>query len=153
MKRWLLYLMLLAITALSPIPRMDIAKLIPVEVVWISQQAGQVCLQTDTGEQGWGQDVRTALENLRASALGDVFLETAEYVIVEQGDEALLEQCEGLLRPACKICASNQMPDMETIAGFLATHEPEITMRQWQVEHLQLCILNIEEGRVTWSGQ
>lgn len=152
-KRWLLYLIILGITALSPIQRMDIAKLVPVEVVWMTEKAGQVYLHTDTGEQGWGQDVRSALGDLQASALGNIFLETADYVIVEQGSERLLEQCEELLRPSCKMCAARKMPDMELVVSFLSSHEPEITFRQWQVERPQLCALNEKEGRFAWDGK
>ena len=153
MKRWLLYLIIMGITVLSPIPKADIAKLSPVEVVWISEKVGQICLQTDTGEEGRGKDVPSALEDLKALAHGNVFLKTAEYVIVEQGREYLLEQCKDLLHPSCKVCTAKQITDVKSVAEFLTAHEPKVTLRQWQVEHSGLCDLKEQEGRFAWSGK
>lgn len=147
MKRWIVYIAAAILFAVTPFRGTDIAKLAPVEVVWLTEKGGQVYLETDTGDMGWGTDVRAALEDMKAAAPGSIFLETADYLVVEQGREALLEQTCGVLRPSCMVCTAEIMPDMEAVAAYLAAHEPQITLRQWQVEHQKLPVLRDLEGR------
>lgn len=151
MKRWLLYLILLILVTLSPVRGTDISRLAPVEVIWISEQTGWVFLQTDTGEQGRGENVQSALENLKKSASANVFLETADYVIVERKSVELLDQCKTLLRPSCEVCMADQIPNMEKVAAFLTAHKPKVTLRQWQVTGIKLQILEEEDGRFRWN--
>ncbi len=153
MKRWILYLAIIGVAAMSPIERTDIAKLAPIEVVWIAEKAGQVYLETDTGDVGCGDNVQEALKDMKATTSGVIFLETADYVIVEQGREALLKQCSSVLRPSCKVCTAKSIPNMETVAEFLSAHEPKQTLRQWRVEQMGLGMLNEKEGRLELIAQ
>ena len=55
MKRWLIYVAALGAVLLfniSPFQSMDIAKLAPVEAVWITDSGDSVYLETDTGDEG-----------------------------------------------------------------------------------------------------
>lgn len=156
MKRWILYALAFAVVSVfgaSPFYGTDIGELAPVEIVWLTQENGNVGVLTDTGDWGWGADVPSALGNLKATALGTVFLETADYLIVRRGSEKLLEQVYHILRPSCMICVAKEMPDMEQVSGFLRAHEPEITLRQYQNEALELPSLTLENGRYLWSEQ
>lgn len=153
MKRWFVYFAVLALCGTSSIRRTDIGELSPVEVVWLTDKAGQICLQTDTGDMGVGKDVQEALHNMKATAPGTVFLETADYLIVEQGREALLEQVGDILRPSCKICVARSMPDMEKASKFLIAHEPQVTLRQYQVEKCALPLLREQQGRFEWIAE
>ncbi len=153
MKRWLVYLAVLVLCGTFSNRGTDIGKLAPVEVVWLAENAGQVYLHTDTGDMGVGQDVQGALRNMKAAAPGTIFLETADYLLVEQGREALLTQVYDVLRPSCKVCVARSMPDLEKVATFLTAHEPQVTLRQYQVEKDALPILREQEGRFAWNAE
>ena len=152
MKRWLAYLAAFALLAFTADRGTDIGKLMPVEVVWLAMENGQVYLQTDTGDMGRGADVETALQDMKASALGTIFLDTADYLIVAEGSEALLSQMYDILRPSCMVCVASQMPPMDRVAAFLTTHEPGVTLRSYRVVQNPLPKLEMDEGRYQWRG-
>lgn len=156
MKYWLLFFSLFIVAAIfgpATFRGTDIAKLAPVEVVWLSERDGRVSLKTDTGDFGIGEDMQAALEDMKTTASGTVFLDTADYLIVEQGCEELLEQAYTLLRPSCMICVAEKMPDLEVAAEYLSAHEPERTLRQYRVEKGNIPELVELEGRFAWDAQ
>lgn len=156
MKRWIIYIVLfvgVAIFGTIPFRGTDIAKLAPVEVVWLSRNGGQVHLKTDTGDMGEGKSIQAALADMKAAASGSVFLETADYLIVEVGREALLEQVYDVLRPSCMVCMAEEMPDMKAVAEYLSAHEPELSLRQYRVEKGKLPQLTEKEGRFMWNAE
>ena len=150
MKRWLAYTAALILLAVFPLQGTDVGKLAPVEAVWLTEQNGQIYLQTDTGDVGRGEDVRSALQNMKATAYGTIFLDTADYLIVQEGKETLLQQVYDVLRPSCMVCSAAKIPDLERAVEFLAAHEPEITLRAYRVTHNSIPKLTEQEGRYKW---
>ena len=153
MKHWVQYIAVLVLIATLPFKGTDIAKLAPVEVVWLTEENSQVYLQTDTGDIGMGKTVEDALANMKATALGTIFLETADYLVVKMGREDLVVQVYNVLRPSCMVCAAEKLPDMKSAAQFLAAHEPQITLRQYRAECGNLAILAERDGRFEWLAQ
>lgn len=156
MKRWVwmcAIIIFVTLIASTPFKGRDIAKLIPVEVIWLSESQGEVYLETDAGDSGLGTSVQDALENMKQSVAGTLFLETADYLILNQEDEYLLEQVFPLLRPTCMICAASKIPDMEYIGKFLSAHEPDLTLRQYRVRGGDIPVLDEKEGRYFWRGE
>lgn len=151
MKNGLFYLSICAaaiITGAFSFRGTDVAQLAPVEAVWLTQQAQTVCLVTDTGDAGYGMSVWEALQDMKASASGMVFLETADYLIVEQGKEELLEQVYEILRPSCQVCVCDEMPQMPDVAKFLSVHEPSTTLRQLRNADMPIPLLKDTMGRM-----
>ena len=156
MKRWLLYLIIIGIISflgISPFQKTDIAQLAPVEVVWLSYEKGVLCLKTDTEDIGYGKDVQSALENMKQTASGTIFLETADYLIVEKGQARFLEQMHSVLRPSCMVCSATQMPELDEVAKFLQAHEPEATLRQLRNGEGKVKQLLEWEGRFSWREE
>ena len=153
MKHWAQYIAVLVLLATLPFRGTDISELAPVEVVWLTEENGQVHLQTDTGDMGKGRTVREALANMKATALGAIFLETADYLVVKMGREDLVVQVYDILRPSCMVCVAEKIPDMKTAAQFLAAHEPQITLREYRAECGNLAILAERDGRFEWLAQ
>ena len=151
MKRWVLYIAAVALLSTTSFRGTDIAKLAPVEVVWLAEEDGQVLLMTDTEDTGKGADVREALTDMKAAALGTVFLDTADYLIVETGAEKFLEQIAEVLRPSCMVCRAKQVPDLKKAAEFLSIHEPNVTLRQWQNDGRELPLLKEEKRSFVWN--
>lgn len=130
MKKWLcLILALSAVGILSrlPHPARDIAKLEPVRAVYLYMDGGRLAIQTDTGDFGSGGDLTEAAAELKSSAAGEIFLDTAEFLILDPS-VPVGEDFYTLLRPSCKVVFSASAPDLPAAADYLAIHTPETTL-------------------------
>lgn len=146
MKRWLLYAaVLLAAVTVKPFRGTDIAKLQPVEVLRVSVEMGKVRVQTDTGDSGSGADLAAALKNLRQTTAGEVFLETADYLIVSEKALSLLPELTRYLRPGCAVCMELGTPALENVSVFLNTHTPKVSLQDYRAEKTPLPILITRE--------
>lgn len=151
MKRWLWYLAgLLIVAAFGKLPfsGTDVAELQPVEVIRVWSGHGLVGVETDTGDSGQGMDVASAIEDLKASTAGQVFLETAEHLIVTEEALPLLPELAEYMRPACTICLESGSADLEAAAGFLGAHEPEMKFRDFTAGENAIPTLLTQEGRM-----
>lgn len=88
----------------------NIGSLQPVQVLVVSA-GGDIRLKSDTGDEGFGDSVASALEKMRASASGEVFLDTADYLLIS--DAALLAEIEPYLRPSCRVCLFEGEPELK----------------------------------------
>lgn len=145
-KRWVL---LLAALILSRVEHTgtQVDRLEPVEILMVTVQDGEVCILTDTGAHGVGPDLGRAVENLHASASAAVFLDTAQYLIVDEGGQMLLEQLYPMLRPACQVCRVQTDVDLTEAAAFLRAHPPQTRLIDWIAMRAELPTLYHREGR------
>ena len=130
MRKWffcLLALVLLGLLSRLPHSARDVAKLDPVRVVWISEEAGKIIVETDTGDSGTGMDLSEAAAALKQNADGEIFLETAEFLILDPS-VPVTEELFVLLRPDCGVFFSVEQPDMENVADYLSIHKPQRTL-------------------------
>ncbi len=130
MKKWL-YLIgaLAAVGILSrlPHPARDIAKLEPVRAVYLYMERGRLCIETDTGDSGSGKDLTEATADLKSRADGEIFLDTAEFLLLAPEVE-INPDFYTHLRPGCKVSYTDAIPDLEAAVAYLAAHPPETTL-------------------------
>lgn len=151
MRHWYIYIILYAIVGvfgLSPFRGNDIATLSPVEAVWLEAEHGNVRIETDGGDIGVGETVLAALDNMKETASATVFLDTADFLIVKTGSEALIEQLREILRPSCSLCVAETMPDLKQTAAFLSMHEPSFKMKNSYAGVGELPLLQEQKGRL-----
>lgn len=149
MKRWMYWL--LAVLALSILggkgsTGTDVAKLQPVEVVYVARMDHQVQIKTDTGDRGMGENLQTAIANMQATAPAEIFLETAEYLLVDAED--LLGELMEVLRPSCRVCILKGDLELERVGAYLRIHQPGVTLRKYRAGMTDLQILKVTEGRM-----
>ena len=127
----------------------------PIEKGLCDLLSSQNCVYTHLirGAEGRGESVAAALENMRASTPGYIFLETADYLIIQRGSQALLQQAYTVLRPSCMVCMAEEIPDMQNVARFLEIHESSVTLRENRVEKGRLPLLKERNGRFEWSAE
>ena len=129
MKKWLYPAVFLAAAILSrlPHPAVDIARLDPVRAIYLYMDGDAMTIETDSGDSGSGPDLEGAYAALRANAHREIFLDTAEFLILDP-DVPITEAFYELLRPTTRVVFSNEKPDLETISDYLTIHPPEITL-------------------------
>ncbi len=143
---WLLALMLTAAYGSGLFEASDVAKLQPVELIRISWLGNDILVEMDTGEQGHGATLAEAFADLKEKTTGDIFLDTADQVLLTRETEELIPELLEFLRPACRVCLEDGSADLEKAAAFLDTHQPEITLMDCQNMSRQLPVLVTREG-------
>lgn len=121
--KMLLYIAILIGVWLIPVRGTDVGKLIPVEVIAVSETGGTYTVRTDTGDLGQGRTWDEAFSNLKETSRGVIYLDTAEYLLIEQ--DAELEAMKPYLKGSVKVCAADAEVEIEGIADFLSVHKPE----------------------------
>ena len=100
--RCILYCIILLLAFFAPVDRLDVAKLLPVEAVAIYLEDEMVVLETDTEDQGRGDTVHSALEDLKEKATKIIYLDTARYLLVAEDAEAQAQELLQYLKPSVR---------------------------------------------------
>lgn len=140
----LLYLAILIGLWIIPLRGADVGKLIPVEVIAVSEKGGIYTVKTDTGDMGQGGTLPEALEALKDHASGIIYLDTAEFLLTEEG--VAPETLRHYLKEGIRVCAAPEEMPLEGIADYLSVHKPGVKLKN--VEEVgRLPSLTIENGR------
>lgn len=130
MKKWLVFaaaVTAVAILSRRPHPARDVARLEPVQAVYIYQKNGTLCIETDTGAAGSGKTLTEAAADLKASASGEIFLDTAEFLLIDP-EVTITADFHTLLRPTCGVTFTHATPDLTAAADYLTIHQPFVTL-------------------------
>lgn len=153
MKRWLVPILLLGAVAMGEglFRGTDVAKLEPVELVGLRQTASGIEVQTDTGSFGLGVTVTDAVENMKDTASGEIFLDTAEYVVLTDLGEHVLAELMTCFRPSCKILFLSGAANPEDLVSFLRSRPQKLTLLDWQLTGKQPPVLISEGGNIRFA--
>lgn len=146
MKRIVLYIAVLGLLTLAPVKSIDLGNLRPVEVVMVCRQADAVVIATDTEDVGRGTDAAAALENLKATTPGTVYLDTAEYLLVAEDAEDAAEQLRNSLKKSVRVCMAEPEVDLKTAAEFLPVHGDLPQLKNWKTGDKLPCLTVTENG-------
>lgn len=142
----LLYIGLLLGVCFLPVQGTDVGELIPVEVIAVSEFDGRVVVRTDTGDQGTGNTLQAAFEDLKATTAGVIYLNTAEYVLLESGTEEWIPVLRTYLKEDTKVCKAKNGVGIDVIANYLSVHHPGICLKEAEdVERMP--VISAEDGR------
>lgn len=145
----LLYIVVLAATVLFPGKGTDVGKLIPVEVIAVAEDTGMIMVTTDTGDVGKGENIAAAFLDLEDTAPGVIYLDTAEYLILEQGTEKRIEELRSYLKDNVRICYGEEGITLDGIAAYLSVHKPDTKLNTVS-DSGQIPIIYEENGRFRW---
>ena len=146
MKRIVIYIATLALLTLAPVQGAELGKMRPVEVVLIYYQEGEVVIATDTEDLGKGKDGLSALENLKATTAGTIYLDTAEYLLMGDGADGAVEQLRAYLKKGVKVCRADKTVALEGVAVYLSVHGDLPPLKAWKTGD-NLPKLQMEDGR------
>lgn len=147
MRRWIVYTLIMGLVFLtSSAEKTDVGELKPVELLYIRySDTGTVRVETDTGDLGEGENLEDALSDLKATANGNIFLDTADYLVMNQNAVALMPQLWEILRPAIQVCLGTEAE--EGTVEFLSAHKPGVTLNNIRAGGAALPVLKRIEGR------
>ena len=139
------YLALLALILAVPVERADVGKLRPVEVIALAEENGTVTVCTDTGDWGEGASLREAMDNLRDTTPGVVYLDTAEYLLLET-EVTAWEDLGEMLKESVRVCAAQRGISLEGSGAYLDIHRPDCKLGDG-IAYQKLRLLTEEDGR------
>ena len=123
----------------------ELGTLRPVELVYIHREGDMLWIETDTEDRGRGRDLAAALENLKETSQGEIFLATADYLLLGPGTEDALEELSDRIRPGAQAALAHGEQDPQLAAGWLRTHPSGCTLRQ--MGERQPPVITVTEGR------
>ena len=148
MKRMIVYIAILASLFVVPVEQMDVSQLIPVKVVSLYKENGYCVVQTDTENVGIGDTVQQALENLKTTASGIIYLDTAQYLLLTDDAKDMVQSLRQKLKPSVKLCQMQMPIDMETVSEFLDSHGDIPRLRQWEMDAQLPCLSMVEDSYI-----
>ena len=152
MKRIVIYIITLGLLTLAPVKSADIGTLRPVEVVMVYRQEDTIVLATDTGDAGQGTDALAALENLKATTPGTIYLDTAEYLLLAEGAEDAAEQLKPVLKKSVRVCMADAAVDLKAAAKYLPVHGDLPRLKNWKTG-IKLPHLRAAGNRLLLTGK
>ena len=156
MKKWLFYVgavVLVAALGYMPFHGSDVAALQPVELIRVDYDAGIIKVQTDTGDMGKGETVEAAFADLKSTTAGEVFLDTADFLLLGTDAMPLLQELTQILRPACRVCIVQGEVDLKAAAEYLRTRQENVTLQQYRTGkgNIPRLIMDKERMRLVWE--
>ena len=144
--RWIVYIAALALTLLAPVKRTDVGMLQPVEVICLQRRGEELLITTDTQDRGAGKTLAKAVENLKETTAGIVYMDTAEYLLIYPGCDLEAQRLKEYLKSNVRICRISQEMDLAEAALFLDVHKPTGHLGDWEIGE-KPDELRIENGR------
>ena len=132
MKRIIIYIIVLIGVWFAPVESANVGQLHPVELVMVTREGEGIVLTTDTGDVGQGTDGLSALENLKATAAGTVYLDTARFLLLTEGAEDAAQQLRQHLKQSVRVCMAEPDADLVTAAKFLSAHGELPRFKHWK---------------------
>ena len=118
-----------------------------VQSVFVEYNNEQVILKTDTGEIGIGDTPELALENLKQTAPAIIYLDTAEFLLMEENSLKFAEQMRKLLKDKVRICLMDPEIEVSQATKFLRVHG-KLPKLQWWKQGENLPILTRQNERI-----
>ena len=132
MKQRLLYILIIAAVFFAPVEPLNIANLRPVQVIAFYGDGENLVIETDTRDRGVGTTPQQALQNLKDTAKGVLYLDTAEYILMEDTAQSAVEALRWAFRKSAKICRIQGQIALEDAADFLASHGKLPKIKEWK---------------------
>ena len=141
MRRIILYIGILALIVAAPVKPMDIEKLRPVQIVSVYKQSDWTVIETDTGDKGIGGTARQALQNMKDTSEGIIYLDTAEYLLVTKQTEEATRELIAELKPSVRMCMTTGVEDLKQAVLYLKAHGGLPKLKAW-VKGAELPVLS-----------
>ena len=145
MKRIIVYIGIVALIIAAPVKPLNIGELRPVQVVFVYRQHDWVVIETDTDDKGIGGTARQALQNMKDTSDGVIYLDTADYLLIGPNGEEPTQELTRELKGSVRLCKAAKIRDLEKAASYLRTHGDLPKLRSWK-KGVELPVLSTFEN-------
>lgn len=132
MRKGMIYALILTAALLIPSKNVELAKIKPVETVSIRYQDGFVIIETDTEDVGIGKTLEEAIEDLKTTTAGTIYMDTACFLLVGQDAEDMVSELKSYLKGNVRLCKIEEEVDIKQAGEYLRVHTPEVRLKDWQ---------------------
>lgn len=132
---------------LVPTSDVELGELKPVETISLRYCDEMLVIETDTEDIGTGNTVEEAVKSLHESTAGRIFLDTAEFLVVEREAVNQIERLRPRLKGNVSVCERKGEVDVTKVGEYLRAHNPSVKLKQWE-KHVSLQVLEVENGRM-----
>ena len=132
MIRKLFYTVILGALFFAPLKRVEIANLEPIQAVWMYHVDGTLVLETDTQDKGSGATVAQALENMKASSPGIIYLDTAQYLFVSEDAQTQIPALQPYVKGTVRLCLWDGQGDIVDAVKYADAHKLGEKMKRWE---------------------
>ena len=151
MKKWMWYsaaVLAVVLFGAGSSAGTDVGNLQPVQIVRLGRSGSQIAVWTDTGDWGTGLTLEAAVKSMQMAATGEIFLETADHLLLSADCLDLMEDAMDFLRPSCSVCLLDGEPDLGQVGAYFQIHIPQVTLMEYRAGMHQLETLKITNGRM-----
>lgn len=145
MKKWVLALA--ALIWFTPVKGTDVGKLLPVELVSLRREGGKLRADTDTGDFGMGMTLEETMKDLRRKAPGEIFLETADYLLLSADSGEAWPELIAYFRPGTMVYLMEEPLEPEKTARYLRTRRAGLPLNRME-DAEKIPVIKEAEGRV-----
>lgn len=139
MKRILFYILILATVLVLPTAGVDVGKLQPVQTIAVFREGENWVIQTDTEDYGKGYSVEKAFENLMETTPAVIYLDTADYLILQEDAVEAIDELRVRLKDSVALYLYKGEPDLKQVSKYLTVHGKKVKLKYWdQGEELPL---------------
>ena len=131
MKRIIIYCIILAGILWIPVERMEIRDLEPIQAVWMYREEGEFVLKTDTEDEGRGESVQEALEDMKEKSSGIVYLDTAQFLLVSDNAQEQIGELAPYLKGKVKISLW-EGGEIQEAARYMQSHKIGVKLARWR---------------------
>lgn len=131
MKRIIIYCIILAGILWIPVERMEIRDLEPIQAVWMYREEGEIVLKTDTEDEGRGESVQEALEDMKEKSSGIVYLDTAQFLLVSDNAQEQIGELTPYLKGKVKISLW-EGGEIQEAARYMQSHKIGVKLARWR---------------------
>ena len=118
----LLYGLIIALTFLAPVERLDVENLLPIEAVALYYEDGRLTLETDSGHKGAGDTLQDALKDLKERTPARIYLDTAGYLMVAPEAKNQIGGMKSYLGGRTKVTVWDVRGQVKVAMLYLKTH-------------------------------
>lgn len=131
MKRIILYGLILGALFFAPVESAEVAKLEPVQAVWMYTEGDSIVLETDTQDKGSGATVEEALADMKQKSAGIIYLDTAEYVLVTAAEQEI-PTLEPYIKGSARLCQWDGNGELDEAVKYMDAHRLGTKVRRWK---------------------
>jgi len=128
----IIYILIIIGSLLVPVEKADVAKLQPVEAVALCKKDGVTEIFTDTGAWGSGSNAQEALTDLLKNTPQLVYLDTADYLMVNKEAVAEIDDLRADLKGGVRLCLWDCEGELCDAIKYFSVHRALPKLKDWQ---------------------